>query len=141
MFREPWFLLGLFFNADMGSIAVGRGENTMINLFENIPEAIDQEQFSDLLKHDGLRIERIVSQGQCSPEGSWYDLDENEWVLVLEGAGKLEFADGSEVTLNKGDHLNIPAHSRHRVSWTDPAQKTVWLAVFYAWKEPDASVL
>ena len=28
--------------------------------------------------------------------------------------------------LNPGDFVNIPAHTRHRVEWTDEKQSTVW---------------
>ncbi len=104
----------------------------MNNVFANLPDARAQEQFSDLFKHENIRIERIVSQGQRSPQRGWYDLDENEWVLILEGAGTLEFSDGTVLEMKKGDHVCIPAHSRHRVTWTDPKQKTIWLAVYYS---------
>jgi cupin 2 domain-containing protein len=33
--------------------------------------------------------------------------------------------------MGPGDHVHIPAHRRHRVEWTDPAQPTVWLAVHH----------
>lgn len=85
----------------------------------------------DLFKNKHIRIERILSQGQSSPESGWYDQDENEWVLVLKGSGTVVFEDGSQVKLKTGDYLNIPAHKKHRVSWTDPDRVTVWLAIFY----------
>lgn len=103
----------------------------MPNLRDALPQNLPEEVFTDLLSTEGLRIERIVSQGQCSPESGWYDQDEHEWVLVLEGAGELVFEDGEVVRLGPGDYCNIPAHRRHRVSWTDPEQLTLWLAVFY----------
>jgi len=103
----------------------------MNNLFSDLPETLEDEQFVDLLQRPGLRIERILSKGHSSPETGWYDQEEHEWVLVLEGSGCLQFEDGRELTLNKGDHINIPAHCRHRVIWTDPQQITIWLAVFY----------
>jgi cupin 2 domain-containing protein len=52
-------------------------------------------------------------------------------VVVLEGSGIIAFEDGREITLGRGDCINIPAHVRHRVKWTDPDRVTVWLAVFY----------
>ncbi|MBP0049266.1 cupin domain-containing protein [Marinobacterium sp. AK62] len=103
----------------------------MSNLKDNIPAELPQEVFTDLLVAEGVRIERILSQGHSSPASGWYDQDEHEWVLVLEGAGELTFENGDKVQLRAGDYLNIPAHTRHRVSWTDPEQRTVWLAVFY----------
>ena len=103
----------------------------MSNLKDNIPSELPEEVFTDLLVAEGVRIERILSQGHSSPASGWYDQDEHEWVLVLEGAGELTFENGDKVLLRAGDYLNIPAHTRHRVSWTDPEQRTVWLAVFY----------
>lgn len=103
----------------------------MDNFFSSIPEDLSREVFDEILVSGSVRIERIVSLGHTSPETGWYDQAENEWVLVLEGAGTLAFEDGLRVTLEKGDHLNIPAHTRHRVVWTDPDRPTIWLAVFY----------
>ncbi len=79
-----------------------------------------------------LRVERIVSQGQASPPGFWYDQDEAEWVLLLAGAARLRFADEpQDRLLGPGDHVHIAPRRRHRVEWTDPAAPTVWLAVFH----------
>ena len=91
------------------------------------------EQFSELLKRPGLRIERIVSTGQCSPPGFWYDQPDGEWVLLIQGSARLRFADEPEArTLNPGDFIDIAAHRRHRVDWTAPGQPTIWLASHYA---------
>ncbi|EMK6668600.1 cupin domain-containing protein [Vibrio fluvialis] len=102
-----------------------------MNLFETIPAELPNEQFTDLLRHRHVRIERILSKGHTSPESGWYDQDEHEWVLVLQGCGTVEFDNGESTTLNVGDYLNIPAHTRHKVSYTSPDQATLWLAVFY----------
>lgn len=101
------------------------------NLFSHLPESLETEQIETLLQHDGLRIERIVSRGHTAPAEGWYDQEEHEWVLILAGAGRIEFEDGAVMNLAAGDHVNIPAHCRHRVIWTDPDQTTLWLAVFY----------
>ena len=103
----------------------------MNNLFSAIPKNIDAEIFEDLLRRDNIRIERILSRGQTSPESGWYDQDEHEWVIVLQGAGKIAFEDGTVVKLETGDYLNIPARQRHKVIWTDTEAVTIWLAVFY----------
>jgi cupin 2 domain-containing protein len=106
----------------------------MDNLFAGLLRSTAKnEQFSDLLKRPGLRIERIVSTGQSSPEGFWYDQPEGEWVLLIEGEARLRFADETEARhLKAGDYLDIPAHRRHRVDWTAPTQTTIWLAVHYS---------
>lgn len=103
----------------------------MDNLFSLLPDARMAEQFTSLLQQPGLRIERIVSHGQASAADDWYDQDEHEWVLLLQGAARLLFADGRLQTLGPGDYVNIPAHQKHRVEWTDPEQDSIWLAVFY----------
>lgn len=102
------------------------------SFFQDLPEAQAQEVFQDILRTPHVRIERIVSHGQTSPvEGWWYDQDEHEWVLLLQGCAVLAFDDGSETCLQTGDYIHIPAHRRHRVAMTDPDGATVWLAVFY----------
>jgi len=103
----------------------------MRNLLRGLSQDRAREHFQDVLKDDKVRIERIVSYGQSSPERGWYDQPENEWVLVLEGSGVILFDDGSEYRLGKGDYLNIPAWQKHKVTRTDPQVATIWLAVFY----------
>lgn len=103
----------------------------MKNIFAALPDALEQEKFDTLVSSETVRIERIVSHGQSSPESGWYDQDENEWVIVLAGEGVLEFENGDDVTLKPGDYLHIPAHQRHRVARTAKDEPTVWLAVFF----------
>ena len=102
-----------------------------MNLIFPLPDASAAECVDTLLSRPDLRIERIVSFGQASPSGFWYDQDESEWVLLLAGAARLRFEDEPEARLlGPGDWVEIAAHRRHRVDWTDPDQPTVWLAVF-----------
>lgn len=103
----------------------------MDNIFSPLPENIGKEVFDELVQHENVRIERIISKGHTSPDDGWYDQSENEWLIVLEGSGAILFEDGNTVNLNKGDYLNIPSHSKHKVTWTDPDNVTIWLAVFY----------
>lgn len=102
-----------------------------MNLLRDLPESGAGEIVERLAGGGAVRIERIVSRGEASPPGFWYDQDEAEFVALLAGAARLEFADGAEVTLGPGDWVDIAPHCRHRVAWTDPEQPTVWLAVFY----------
>jgi cupin 2 domain-containing protein len=102
------------------------------NLFADVPPRVTQEEITTLLASPGLRIERIVSHGQASPPGFWYDQPQAEWVIVLAGRAELRFADRDATTrMEPGDWLHIPAHRRHRVEWTDPTQATIWLAVHH----------
>jgi cupin 2 domain-containing protein len=104
----------------------------MPNLYAALPQPGADEAFETLLQSGAVRIERIVSHGHASPAGFWYDQEEGEWVVLLQGAAVLEFADGREpLRLAAGDWLDLPPHTSHRVAWTDPAGPTVWLAVHY----------
>ncbi len=100
------------------------------NLLHPLPGSLNGEQFHRLLTRPGIRIERIVSTGQASPPGFWYDQTDDEYVLLLAGAAGLRFADAAEIhTLRPGDWLEIPARTRHRVEWTSATEPTVWLTV------------
>ena len=102
----------------------------MPNLLADIPSELPNEIIETLHESRGLRIERIVSRGHASPPGFWYDQPMDEWVLVVQGAGRVRFEKEDRVVeLKTGDCLYIRAHERHRVEWTDPAKDTVWLAV------------
>ena len=103
-----------------------------MNLFAGLPDAATAEAVDRVLTRPGLRIERIISLGQASPPGFWYDQEQGEWVLLLAGAARLRFADEAGARLlSPGDWLEIGPHRRHRVDWTDPTIPTIWLAVFY----------
>ncbi|NNJ70231.1 MAG: cupin domain-containing protein [Kiritimatiellales bacterium] len=105
-----------------------------MNLFKEIPDELPEELVTVLAESEGVRIERIVSDGHASPEGFWYDQEQHEWVLLLAGAAVLSIEINDEVEtveLSAGDHLLIPAHQRHRVESTSSTEKTIWLAVYY----------
>jgi len=102
------------------------------NLFTDIPGEMPEEICTQIIRADDLRIERIVSRGQASPPGFWYDQEMNEWVLLVKGSALLRFFDGREIALTPGDYLLIPRHVRHRVERTAPEGETVWLAVHFS---------
>lgn len=100
------------------------------NLYHDLPHELPREQFDLLIEHEGVRIERILSRGHTSPDKGWYDQPWDEWVLLLRGQARILFeGDREETSLQPGDHLLIPTHKRHRVTWTDPKEITIWLAV------------
>ncbi len=101
------------------------------NLFEAVPAGLPDEQILELAAGAGTRIERIVSCGHASAPGFWYDQDQPEFVVLLQGRATLEFDDGQLVRLRAGDHLTIAAHAHHRVAWTSSEPPAVWLAVHY----------
>lgn len=101
------------------------------NIFSDISANLQEELVETLFDTSTVRVERIVSQGHASPDGFWYDQVQDEWVVLLKGEAKLIFeGDDEPIHLNPGDHVAIPAHKRHRVEWTAPAEPSVWLAVF-----------
>lgn len=102
------------------------------NIFNHLPSALSVEVTDCLLQSGALKIERIVSQGQHSPIDFWYEQEQNEWVILLQGAATLRFEAGDRrIDLLPGDYVHIPALERHRVESTTPDQASVWLAVFY----------
>lgn len=103
----------------------------MNNLFHNLPSDLPEELTTVLTNTEHVRIERIVSTGQASPDGFWYDQAEHEWVAVLSGQAVLKWESGDVQELKPGDFVLIPAHQKHRVESTSPHEPTVWLAVFF----------
>ncbi len=100
------------------------------NLLAEVPTALAEEELRVLLEVPGVRIERIVSTGQVSPPGFWYDQDQAEFVLVVAGrAGLMIEGESAPRELEPGSYVHLPAHCRHRIEWTDSERPTVWLAV------------
>lgn len=103
-----------------------------MNLFANLPDASAGECFDPLFERPGCRAERIVSKGQASPPGFWYDQDWDEWVLILKGSAVLRLETRAAlISLTAGDSLMIPAGVRHRVESTDATDTTIWLALHF----------
>jgi cupin 2 domain-containing protein len=110
------------------------------SLRSDLPQRpLGDEMVDFLLERRGVRIERIVSTGQVTPDGQWYDQETDEWVLVVEGAARLRI-EGEETDreLNEGDWILLPARCHHRVTWTRAAPPTVWLAIHVAVAEAPA---
>ncbi|MDP6958350.1 MAG: cupin domain-containing protein [Planctomycetota bacterium] len=101
----------------------------MKNLFDQIPTTIPEEVFETLVKTPGLHIKRILSQGQTT---DWYNQEEHEWVMIVQGEAHLRI-EGEEKPhkLSRGDYLEIPSRTRHRVEWTHPEETTIWLAIHH----------
>jgi len=108
-------------------------ERPVPNVFDDVPRGrLDAEHCQTVLASGAMRLERIVSTGHVTPPGQWYDQEEDEWVIVLQGGARLRFEDDPEpLDLRAGNHVVIPARRRHRVEWTDPDRPTVWLALHY----------
>ena len=100
-----------------------------MNLFD-LPRQLPPEELTEtLLDSHALRIERIVSTGQTS---DWYDQKEDEYIVLLQGLAELEYDDGTTLRVKAGDTLLIPAHKKHRVSYTSEQPPCIWLCMFYS---------
>ncbi len=102
-------------------------------LGDDLPSEPQAEELCDiLLEVRGLRVERIVSTGQVTPEDAWYDQAWDEFVLLVSGAGRLRVeGETQDRNLKPGDWVLLPAHCRHRVTWTQKSPPAVWLAIHY----------
>jgi len=110
---------------------------TVQNMFAGVPGTLPEERFEELIRGGQFRLERIISIGHVTPAGQWYDQDDDEWVLVLRGAAQLQFDGEPEpLPLRPGDFVLIPARCRHRVEWTDPSERTIWLALHFTPRSP-----
>jgi cupin 2 domain-containing protein len=100
------------------------------DLFADVASQASEEEITILDASKAVRIERIVSTGQASPPGFWYDQEDTEWAFLISGsAGLLIEGEDAPRTLRKGAYVEIPAHARHRVEWTDSEEPTIWLTV------------
>lgn len=101
----------------------------MNNLFDLPPDRPDRELFEAILERPGLRIERIISTGQTTPVGQWYDQAQDEWVVLLQGNAILGYEDGTQQRLKPGDYVLLSAHQKHRVEYTSIEPPCIWLAI------------
>ena len=101
-----------------------------LNLFDLPHPLPGEEAVTQLVASPDIRIERIVSTGQTTPPGQWYDQEEDEWVALIQGEAVLEYPYGERQSLSAGDHVLLPAHRRHRVAYTSTHPPCIWIAVF-----------
>jgi cupin 2 domain-containing protein len=99
-----------------------------MNLLDLPKLPLCEELTTILLENKNVRIERIISSGQVT---DWYDQQEAEYVILIEGHAKLEYEDNQVISLNKGDSILISPHQKHRVCFTSNEPPCIWLCVFY----------
>ncbi|MDR2007096.1 MAG: cupin domain-containing protein [Acidaminococcales bacterium] len=102
----------------------------MQNIFECFQGNNGKEITEELFRLKEGRVARIISTGQKSAPGFWYEEKEDEWVIVLLGEGEIEWPDGRRKFLKAGDWLFLPALEKHRVAYTSACPPCVWLAVY-----------
>ena len=101
----------------------------MPNIYK-LPQEVSQlEKFEQIVSGKNIQIERIVSTGQTTTSGQWYDQELDEWVILLQGEAELSYVDNTKIKLKTGDYLLIPAHTKHRVEYTSIEPACIWLAV------------
>ncbi|ACK67511.1 Cupin 2 conserved barrel domain protein [Rippkaea orientalis PCC 8801] len=101
----------------------------MNNIFQIPSNLGDQEIFETILANPTLKVERIISSGQVTEAGKWYDQQQDEWVILLQGEAQLSYEDGRQINLKKGDYLLIHSHQKHRVDYTSNNPPCIWLAI------------
>ena len=99
-----------------------------MNIFCMPELPLSEELTTVLTESDNVRIERIISASQVT---GWYDQDETEFVILLEGNAIIEYENNVTIALSKGDTLLIKPHVKHRVSYTSSEPTCIWLCVFY----------
>jgi len=103
----------------------------MSNLFDisQFDLSAKEEIVHSLISHRLVRIERIISHGQIS--NKWYDQQEDEWVVLLQGNATLIFEEEQQkISMEKGSYLFIPAHKKHKVTFTSKQPPCIWLAIY-----------
>lgn len=100
------------------------------NIYSYDPGPLDSEELFDIVASGkDFTLERIVSRGHITPEDKWYDQEKDEWVILLEGKAVILYGSGESIELGRGDWVFIPAHTRHRVTFTSSVPECVWLAL------------
>ncbi len=107
-------------------------EITSGKLYRSLPTQSLEEVMTHLAQGRSFHLERIVSTGQTTPPGQWYDQPQAEWVALLSGSANLQIAgEALPRALLPGDWILLPAHLRHRVESTSLTEPTVWLALHF----------
>ncbi|MDR1066623.1 MAG: cupin domain-containing protein [Clostridiales bacterium] len=99
------------------------------NIYDFKTEKSEKELVTTLIEDGAVRIERVISTGQTTD--GWYNQEEDEYVVLLDGSAEIEYKNGRKTSLAKGDSLFISAHEEHRVSFTSETPPCVWLCAFW----------
>ncbi|MFZ9659322.1 MAG: cupin domain-containing protein [Arcobacteraceae bacterium] len=93
-----------------------------------LKQTASKETFEQIINNSKIKIEKIISYGDITPEDFWYDQDQDEFVMIIEGFAIIKYEDGTIFELHQDDNLYIPAHQKHKVIYTK--NRTIWLAMF-----------
>ena len=106
-----------------------------MRMLENIFDISRMSKIGEVCKEifpeSAVRMEKIISSGQTSPEGFFYDQEDDELVWRLSGEAKITFKEGADpLSMKAGDGVLISAHELHRVDYTSENPPCIWIAVF-----------
>ena len=71
----------------------------MPNIYELSQEVYQLEKFEQIAFGNNIQIERIISTGQTTTSGQWYDQELDEWVILLQGEAELAYGDNTKIKL------------------------------------------
>lgn len=130
--RSHGFEIGRRWGERHGLVTSSNVSHHLSSLLGGTTPPPGQESVQVVLACEGMRLERIHSCGASSAPDFWYEQQEHEWVCLLQGTARVQFADEAKPRLlQTGDSLLIRARHRHRVVSTDPDPGTIWLALFW----------
>ncbi len=104
----------------------------MKSLFKHDFADLSNEIFDKIIEKENFFVERIISNGQFTPQGEWLSQERAELVFLLKGQAKLRFKENGEIIeMTQGDYLLIAPNVEHRVEFTSNTEETIWLAIHY----------
>jgi len=104
-------------------------KNKTGNIFTIKGTCNDTEVFDLIFNGINVKIERIISSGQKTPNDVWLSQNKDEWVILLQGNSRIKFRNGKTKFLKSGTFLFIPRNTKHRVDFTSKNPICIWLAI------------
>jgi cupin 2 domain-containing protein len=111
-----------------GNIRIEKIEKNNIFEIKDI-KVKSAEIFQNILSGKRIKLERIISSGQTTPDGIWLSEKTDEWVILLKGRAGISFHSGEKIKLEEGDYILIKSGTKHRVSYTSKNPECIWLAI------------
>jgi cupin 2 domain-containing protein len=116
----------------VGNLCPKNKLNIMNNIFDIPTYKNNTEEIVDLIeKNRIIKIERIISFGQKTPDNVWLCEKNEEWVILLKGKSLIIFENGLKYSLHKGDYISINANTKHRVEYTSKKPPCIWLTIHF----------
>lgn len=87
------------------------------------------EFFETLIDSKNIKIERIVSKGNSDSPDFWYNQQQDEWVILIQGTAKIAFENEETISIVAGEHLFIPKFKKHKIVETSTQPECIWIGV------------